>query len=445
MKKIPLIIGLGKTGLSLAKYLARSEESLYVLEQSPKEKYLKELKDLDVEYILNPEISESTFKLISRIYPSPGVNPEHEAFQYAKNLNIPTQTDIDLYLKNSQSYNILVTGTNGKTTTASMLEHLLKGFFKDKSISAIGNIGKPVLDSLDKKLLDIAIIEISSFQIESSSRLNCDIGILLNVGEDHLDRHKNFSTYKALKKRVLKDSKKRITSDFLLKANTTRTSFIDYKKSYRDEEFLKNPIFEKWPIHDIYNLKAALTAVGIIRYENNKDHVGPKDERAFLDEAFKIISSFKKQPHRFELIENNSGVMYVNDSKATNIDATLKAIESSRKLSKEGRIFLICGGDLKGQKIEINPYLSSTPKLTSKFEEIEKCFIYGKDKERLKQKLSNLTSCVCCDDLDSAYSLAEQESEKGDLILLSPGCSSTDMFKDYQERGNRFKELMKLD
>ena len=93
---------------------------------------------------------------------------DHEAFQYAKNLNIPIQTDIDIYLKNSQSYNILVTGTNGKTTTVSMLEHLLHGFLKDKSISAIGNIGKPVLDSLEQKI-DIAIIEISSFQIEASS------------------------------------------------------------------------------------------------------------------------------------------------------------------------------------------------------------------------------------------------------------------------------------
>ena len=438
MKKIPLIIGLGKTGVSLAKYLARSEESLYVLEQSPQDKYLKELKDLDVEYILNPEISERTFKLISRIYPSPGVSPEHEAFQYAKNLNIPTQTDIDLYLKNSQSYNILVTGTNGKTTTASMLEHLLRGFFKDKSISAIGNIGKPVLDSLDKKLLDIAIIEISSFQIESSSRLNCDIGILLNVREDHIDRHKTFSTYKALKKRVLKDAKKRITSDLLLKANTARTRFIDYKRFYSDEEFLKNPIFETWPIHDINNLKAALTAVDII---NNKATFLPKDKRAFLDEAFKIISSFKKQPHRFELIENNSGVIYVNDSKATNIDATLKAIESSRKLNKEGRIFLICGGDLKGQTLRYERF-RSTPTFTSPFEEIEKCFIYGKDKELLNDKLSNLTNCICCEDLDSAYSLAEQESEKGDLILLSPGCSSTDMFSDYRKRGDRFKELI---
>ena len=182
MNKIPLIIGLGKTGVSLAKYLAKSAETLYILESSPNNKYLKELKDLDIHCILNPEISERTFKLISGVYPSPGVSMEHEAFQQAKNLNIPIQTDMDIYLKYSQSYNILVTGTNGKTTTVSMLEHLLRGFIKEKSISAIGNIGKPVLDFLDQKI-DIAIIEVSSFQIEASSRLESEIGILLNIKE----------------------------------------------------------------------------------------------------------------------------------------------------------------------------------------------------------------------------------------------------------------------
>ena len=156
MNKIPLIIGLGKTGVSLAKYLAKSAETLYILESSPNNKYLKELKDLDIHYILNPEISEKTFKLISSVYPSPGVSMEHDSLRQAKSLNIPIQTDMDIYLKFSQSYNILVTGTNGKTTTVSMLEHLLRGFMKEKSISAIGNIGKPVLDCLDQKI-DIAV------------------------------------------------------------------------------------------------------------------------------------------------------------------------------------------------------------------------------------------------------------------------------------------------
>jgi len=429
LNKIPLIIGLGKTGISLAKYLAKSEETLYILESSPNNKYLKELKDLEIHCILNPEVSERNFKLISRIYPSPGVSMRHEAFQHAKNLNIPIQTDMDIYLKNSQSYNILVTGTNGKTTTVSMLEHLLQAFLKDKSISAIGNIGKPVLDFLDQKI-DIAIIEVSSFQIEASSRLESEIGILLNVEEDHIDRHKSFETYKSLKLRVLQESNINISK---LENKIIGKEFYDYENYFPESYILNNPTLNKWPIHDVFNLKASLLALKFILEE--KENLEISDINDFLDKAIGIIASFKKQPHRFEVLGKVNDVIYINDSKATNFDATLKSIESSRNLNKEGNIYLICGGDLKEQGL--------SKKKAVIFKEIKKCFIYGKDKNIIKELLSNFTNCVSCDDLDSAYSLAKKKSQIGDLVLLSPACSSTDMFEDYRERGLRFKELVK--
>ena len=428
MNKIPLIIGLGKTGVSLAKYLAKSAETLYILESSPNNKYLKELKDLDIHYILNPEISERNFKLISRIYPSPGVSMEHEAFQHAKHLNIPIQTDIDIYLKNSKSYNILVTGTNGKTTTVSMLEHLLKGLLKDKSVSAIGNIGKPVLDFLDQKI-DIAIIEVSSFQIEASSRLESEIGILLNIKEDHIDRHKSFEIYKSLKLRVLQESNINISK---LEHEIAGKEFYDYENYFPESHFLNNPTLKKWPIHDVFNLKASLLALKLILEE--KENLEIFDVNDFLDEAIGIISSFEKLPHRFEVLEQVDDVTYVNDSKATNFDATLKSIESSRNLNKEGDIYLICGGDLKEQNLSKENAVI--------FKEIKKCFIYGKDKDLIKELLSHFTNCISCDDLDSAYSLAKEEAKMGDLVLLSPACSSTDMFADYRDRGLAFKELV---
>ena len=429
MNKIPLIIGLGKTGVSLAKYLAKSAETLYILESSPNNKYLKELKDLGIHYILNPEISERNFKLISRIYPSPGVSMEHEAFQYAKHLNIPIQTDIDIYLTNSKSYNILVTGTNGKTTTVSMLEHLLQGFLKDKSVSAIGNIGKPVLDFLDQKI-DIAIIEVSSFQIEASSRLESEIGILLNIKEDHIDRHKSFEIYKSLKLRVLQESNINISK---LEHKIVGKEFYDYENYFPESYFLNHPTLKKWPMHDVFNLKASLLALKLILEE--KGNLEIFDVNDFLDEAIGIISSFEKLPHRFEVLEQVDDVTYVNDSKATNFDATLKSIESSRNLNKEGDIYLICGGDLKEQNLSKENAVI--------FKEIKKCFIYGKDKDQIKELLSHFTNCISCDDLDSAYSLAKEESKMGDLVLLSPACSSTDMFADYRERGLTFKELVK--
>ena len=135
------------------------------------------------------------------------------------------------------------------------------------------------------------------------------------------------------------------------------------------------------------------------------------------------------------MLEQVDDVTYVNDSKATNFDATLKSIESSRNLNKEGDIYLICGGDLKEQNLSKENAVI--------FKEIKKCFIYGKDKDLIKELLSPFTNCVACDDLDSAYSLAKDESKMGDLVLLSPACSSTDMFTDYRERGLTFKELVK--
>ena len=125
----------------------------------------------------------------------------------------------------------------------------------------------------------------------------------------------------------------------------------------------------------------------------------------------------------------------MNDSKATNFDATLKSIESSRNLNQDGNIYLICGGDLKEQNLSMENALI--------FKEIKKCFIYGKDKDLIKELLSNFTNCVSCTDLDSAYLLAKEESQIGDLVLLSPACSSTGMFRDYRERGLAFKELVK--
>ena len=428
MNKFPLIIGLGKTGVSLAKYLAKSEEILYIIESSPNDLHLKELKDLNIKYLLNPEICERTFKLISTIYPSPGVSMEHEVFQYAKNFNIPIQNDIEIYLRNSQSYNILVTGTNGKTTTVSMLEHLLHGFLKDKSISAIGNIGKPVLDFLDQEI-DIAIIEISSFQIESSSGLESEIGILLNVEEDHIDRHKSFEIYRSLKLRVLMESSINISK---LEHKIAGKKLYDYENYFPESRILNNPTLDTWTMHDVSNLKASLLALKFILEE--KENIEISDVDDFLDKAIGIIDSFEKLPHRFEVLEKVNDVTYVNDSKATNFDATLKSIQSSRNLNQEGNIYLICGGDLKEQNLSMeNAFI---------FKEIKKCFIYGKDKDLIKELLSNFTNCVSCADLDSAYSLAKEESQIGDLVLLSPACSSTDMFKDYRERGHKFKELV---
>ena len=431
MNKIPAIIGLGKTGISLAKHLSKSNNNLFIYESSLNSKSLKELKDIDVDFVLNPEFSERAINSISVIYPSPGISKDHEILKYAKDFNIPIQTDMDIYLNNSSSFKILITGTNGKTTTACMLEHILKEHLKDKSVEVMGNIGKPVLDFLDKKI-DVAIIEISSFQIESCSKLNSDIGILLNIEEDHLDRHKSFNIYRSLKRRVLAESKINISYK---EQQINDKKFYDFEDYFSEFDFSNNPALKNWPTHDISNLKAALLATALTIKYIEKNAVS--DLNNFLSRSLERMVSFSKKAHRFEMIEDEDGVLHINDSKATNFSATVQSIESSSKLHKEGDIYLLCGGDFKSQNID-------KAKATI-FNDIKRCFIFGKDKKILEELLSDFTDCICCDNLDDAYFLAKQESIKGDIILLSPACASIDMFKDYQDRGNRFKELMKLD
>ena len=431
MNKIPAIIGLGKTGISLAKHLSKSNNNLFIYESSLNSKSLKELKDIDVDFVLNPEFSERAIDSISVIYPSPGISQDHEILKSAKDFNIPVQTDMDIYLNNSSSFKILITGTNGKTTTACMLEHILKEHLKDKSVEVMGNIGKPVLDFLDKKI-DVAIIEISSFQIESCSKLNSDIGILLNIEEDHLDRHKSFNIYRSLKRRVLAESKINISYK---EQQINDKKFYDFEDYFSEFDFSNNPALKNWPTHDISNLKAALLATALTIKCIEKNAVS--DLNNFLSRSLERMVSFSKKAHRFEMIEDEDGVLHINDSKATNFSATVQSIESSSKLHKEGDIYLLCGGDFKSQNID-------KAKATI-FNDIKRCFIFGKDKKILEELLSDFTDCICCDNLDDAYFLAKQESIKGDIILLSPACASIDMFKDYQDRGNRFKELMKLD
>ncbi len=431
MNKIPAIIGLGKTGISLAKHLSKSNNTLFIYESSLNSKSLKELKDIDIDFVLNPELSDKIINSISVFYPSPGISKDHEIFKYAKDFNIPVQNDMDIYLNNSSSFKILITGTNGKTTTACMLEHILKEHLKDKSVEVMGNIGKPVLDFLDKKI-DVSIIEISSFQIESCSKLYSDIGILLNIEEDHIDRHKSFKIYRSLKRRVLAESNINISYE---QQQIKGNKFYDFEDYFSEFDFSNNSTLKNWPTHDISNLKAALLASTLTIKHIEENEVS--DLNNFLSRSLESMASFNKKAHRFEMIEDEDGVLHINDSKATNFSATVQSIESSSKLNKEGDIYLLCGGDFKSQSID-------KVKATI-FNDIKKCFIFGKDKKILEELLSDFTDCICCENLDDAYFLAKQESINGDIILLSPACASIDMFKDYQDRGNRFKELMRLD
>ena len=427
-KKIPLVIGLGITGQSLVNYLSLSHKEIFLIEEWIENPYLKEIIQEDLKVHLNPKIDDKLLKRVSEIYPSPGIPSDHLIFSYALKHKVNISSDIQLFIERNRSKKILVTGTNGKTSTSLFLTSLFQSYLPHLKIATLGNIGRSVLSCINEDI-DLSIIEVSSFQLELLGDVEFDIGLLLNVEQDHLNRHRNFEDYKAIKYSILKKSDHKISFDT---SNPFSKDFINYKNFKLPENLSDSKIFEYWPSHDKENLKAAITTLNT--YVSNFTNLSLENFNSYseLEKAFK---DFTKPPHRFELLGQINGVNYINDSKATNIDATLKALSAISEMAEEADIYLICGGDLKEQDIS-----SSNLDVIRR---VKKAFIYGKDKELINKSISWYAESKCVSDLDEAVKNSKEISKKGDHVILSPACSSLDMFKDYKDRGNKFKRLIK--
>lgn len=426
-KKIPLVIGLGVTGQSLVNYLSLSHKEIFLIEEWKENPYLREINQEYFKVNLNPKINDELLKKVSEIYASPGIPSHHDIFSYAFKHKVNISSDIQLFIENNRSKKILVTGTNGKTSTSLILTSLFQSYFPNLKIATLGNIGEPVLSYINEDI-DLSIIEVSSFQLELLGNIEFDIGLLLNIEQDHLDRHQNFEDYKDIKYSILKKSNHNISFD---ESNPFSKDFINYKDFNLPEELSDSKIFEYWPSHDKENLKAAIATLHTYIHHFTNLSLENFISYSELEKAFK---DFTKPPHRFEFVGKVNGVNYVNDSKATNIDATLKALSAISEMAEEADIYLICGGDLKEQDI-------TSPNLDI-IRRVKKAFIYGKDKESINKSISRYTKSKCILDLDEAVKNSKKLSKKGDYVILSPACSSLDMFKDYKERGDKFKRLI---
>ena len=426
-KKIPLVIGLGITGRSLVNYLASLHEEIIIIEDLIDNSVLNDIEHPNLKLDINPAINEDLLAKVSTIYTSPGIPNDHEIFSYASRGNIHISSDIQEFIQLNNSKKILVTGTNGKTSTCLMIKRLFDTFLPDLKTLVLGNIGEPVLDSINKDI-DVSIIEVSSFQLELLKEIEFDLGLLLNIEEDHIDRHLNFENYKKIKYSVLENSTFNISFD---SKNHFKKDFRNFKDINLSKDLIDSDIFKKWPSHDKENLKASTAVLDC--YFENFTNLSFRDFNSTnkLEAAFE---NFIKPSHRFEFIGNIKGVNFINDSKATNIDAMLKAIKAANEIKQTKDIYLICGGDLKNQNI-------ASVKL-NEVQKIKNAIIFGKDKEIIFKSFNKFTRCNLVSDLKEAVTHAFKMSSAGDYIILSPACSSLDMYKDYKERGNEFKKIV---
>ncbi len=431
-----LVVGLGKTGVSMVRYLTKMGFQLTVTDLKKEEELkpqLEELKDLKFKMSLGAHRRED-FLETDLIILSPGVNPKMPLLEEARKKGIKITGELEFASQFVEEPIIAITGTNGKTTVTTLIGKIFEEAFGDVFVG--GNIGNPLIEYvMGEKRAKFVILEVSSFQLETIEKFRPKCALLLNVSEDHLDRYGSFSEYVNAKLRIFENQKGEdlavINKDLnLLESLNARTFYFSSKERLKEGVFLNgerivvrvkgseiiyprsiSPLFGE---HNTENLMAAILVAHLFDVESST--------------VEKCIAAFKGLPHRTEFLREVKGVKFVNDSKATNVDATRRAIQSIKN-----PVVLIAGG-----KDKMGSY---KPVLEEK-EKIKAIVLFGESSERIKRELGESIDCFLEEDLESAVKKAYELASYGDVILFSPMCSSFDMFRDYVERGNRFKEIV---
>ena len=357
---------------------------------------------------------------------SPGIPPTNCVLKKLVSSGCKLTTDIELIQNLSQSKFVCITGTNGKTSTVNLIADILN----DNNISAIacGNNGISVFASLEKSY-DYILLELSSYQLEYINKLNSFISIILNLSDDHLERHGSLDNYMEIKKKIFNFAKHKLIQKKLDHLNKYSTFEV------KDEIFLINDsiieglsitdnthfsyLLKSYSIdgiHDLHNLCASISVLGIIGLS--------------LED---ILSSFRKRKrleHRVEYFLNFNDIKFINDSKSTNADSTKNAL-----MSLENNIILIMGGDNKRMSYKtLNKLIK---------EKVRILIMIGDNKDDLNKQLDVETNKVCYVYLEDAISHIFSVMVPGDTVLMSPGTSSYYMYDNYQHRGHHFKELVK--
>ena len=435
-----LVVGLGKSGVAAATFL-HSQGAKVTVSDSKAEAQLgrdiPKLLDLGVTVETGGH-GERTFRDQDIIVLSPGVPVDAPQLRQARNLRVPMIGEVELAARFLQGKIIAVTGSNGKTTTTSLVgEILAKSGFKTQ---VGGNIGTPVTDMIASSTPEAwNVLEISSFQLETIATFRPHIAAILNITPDHLDRHGSFEAYAAAKARIFENQGK---DDFAVLnsedktcvgiAKGLRSHLCWFGRAEREGAFARGGIIyfrrdaaeeEVMPtaeigLRGIHNVENVLAAVAMTRLAG----CSPEQIR-------RAVGEFKAVEHRLEHIATIGGVSYYNDSKATNVDATIKALESF-----PANIHLILGGKDKG-----SDYSVLVPLLK---ERVKQVYTIGAAAEKIESQITGVP-IVRAKTLASAVRQASQAAAEGDVVLLAPACASFDQFDSYEHRGRVFKDLVR--
>lgn len=430
-----VVLGAGLTGLSCVSFLKQHNIECAVNDSR------KEIVGLELADYGNAEFhfgswNEDLLSNADVAIASPGIDLEKEGITELLSAQCDLIGDVELFCRINDKPIIAVTGSNGKSTVVSLLAYV--GEQLGYSITLAGNIGTPVL-SQPINQSDFIVLELSSFQLETIKHLNALAATVLNVSDDHLDRHQTIDKYADIKNRIFIGCQHKVvnrletTSAHLLescactygKDMPTDTNFgvakIEGELALTQGEKALIEL-KALPLAGLHNAEnyAAVLALGVASGWS-------------LNDMLVHLAGFKGLEHRCQRVESNSEKQWINDSKATNVGAAIAAIDGlASGLGDDASLILIAGGDGKGADFR--------PLAAIVHQKIKHCVVLGKDAAVLK---SLIPQSVLVSNIEEAVSKADALSRAGDLVLLSPACASIDMYRNYMERGERFTSAVK--
>ena len=437
-----LIIGLGSSGISMAKFLRFKGEAVIATDiDESKAVIAKELNGLGIKTEIGFH-NQQTFNRASVMIPSPGVPLTNKFIKTAVGHGVGITGELDIFTRYNDLPIIAITGTNGKTTTTILTGDMLKACGMNPFIG--GNIGTPLVDHLmAEEKADVIVAEISSFQLDISKKFKPDVGVLLNTSEDHLDRYKNYKAYEDSKWNIFKNQD---SSDKAV-LNQSMNGFYKNCQKLQSKIFtfsstpgtrLDTRIYCRAEISskDIeiislnFNHRIQTGQLKELAGTHNRENIAAAvlaclAHGADIKGILRGLETFKNLSHRIEFIKTISGVSFYNDSKATNTDAVIRAIECFKK-----NIILILGGREKGTDFSllINDVKKS----------VKTIIAIGESRTRIKDTFEHVCRVLESQTMKDAVQTAFGAAVKNDIVLLSPACASFDMYESYAHRGNDF-------
>lgn len=429
---VDMVFGMGQTGLSIARYLRRKNIDATYVDSRDEPPGLDELKKIAPDaHIVLGKLTRKLLKGIKRIIVSPGIPDSESLLVQARKAGIEIVSDIEIFVEDTQTDFVAITGSNGKSTVTTLVALMCKSAGKPALAGA--NLGEPALDLLEEGKADLFVLELSSFQLHRTQNLPAKVSVLLNISPDHLDWHSSEQEYRKAKYRIFSEAlavvfnREDPAAEGCAADGVPRISFgmdapedgqygivnengIDFL-ARGDKLLLASTEMALIGVHNQANALAALATGELVGLD--------------MSAMLQVLSEFPGLPHRMQFVACIGGVDYINDSKATNVDAAIASV-----LSVAGQVVLIAGGQGKGGDFD---HLAG-----SIYEKLRAAIVVGEDAELIASALADLVPVHRAATLSEAVLDASTLAHAGDTVLLAPACASFDQFENFMQRGQHF-------